>query len=191
MMVLTDHDHCLCGSDFFPKSSELKKCSKNGRMQGAPRVFSWRLKIRGFIIGENILSQILIDERLKILRYVLKDWRFLPKCVDFLTLKTKDWRYEWQLWRLKLLSLKKLKTALCAGSPMQPDGYKELSTCHHTMLLLRILPSCFMGCLHQTVISLRQTQQFQSEVQELCWHWKKKDNSESWQCHHRLILDPF
>ena len=59
---------------------------------GAPGVFPLRLKIRGLIIKENILTQRLIDWRLKTLRSVPKDWRLLPKCEDFLILMTKNWR---------------------------------------------------------------------------------------------------
>ena len=86
----------------------------------APHLVSWIFKIRGRTIDKKkINKQTLIDEISTMIRTVPKDWRLLPKFKDFLTLKTKDWRLAWLLWRFNSYPWMNRKQHHMQGAPIQ------------------------------------------------------------------------
>ena len=76
---------------------------------------NWRWGVLS--IEEKILTQILIDSRLKILRIVPKDRILLPKCEDFYALTTKDWSLASLLWRLNSYLWRNWRQLHVLGAP--------------------------------------------------------------------------
>ena len=96
-IAVSEH-HLQCFAGDFERSGSLpNRPNKNFIVglvacmigTGLPGVFSCRLKIRGLIIEEKILTQKVINLRLKKLKIVPVDWNFFPKMCGLLNLKEK------------------------------------------------------------------------------------------------------